>query len=216
LLVGLLSFFIVALTVVGSALPASAANVNTFFGRNLIVNGNAEANIGSDDETVVVKPSGWQTSGQFGVFKYGGIFGFPDRSVPGPADRGKNFFTGGDAAISTATQTIDLSPIAAMVDAGNVRYDLSAWLGGYDAQSDYATVAAVFLAGPARTLGAARIGPVTTADRSERTSFVPRSHSGSVPAGTRAVRVVLTAKRIVGTSNDGYIDDVSFVLSRRS
>src|SRR5580692_10611581 len=77
LLVGLLSSLIAVLTLVGSAAPAFAANANTFFGHNLIVNGNAEANVGSDDETVVVKPSGWQTSGQFGVFKYGGIFGFP-------------------------------------------------------------------------------------------------------------------------------------------
>jgi hypothetical protein len=216
LFVRVLSFLIGVLLVALGTLPTCAANANTFFGRNLVVNGNAEANVGSDDETVVMKPSGWQATGQFGVFKYGGIFGFPDRTVPGPADRGKNFFTGGDAAISTATQTIDLAPIASSVDAGNVRYNLSAWLGGYDAQSDYATVAAVFIGRPARALGSARIGPVTTADRSERTSFVPRSQSGNVPAGTRTVRVVLTAKRIVGTSNDGYIDDVSFVLSRRS
>jgi hypothetical protein len=217
LLVGLLSLAIFALTVVSGAVPALGATGDpAFFGRNLVVNGNAEANRGSDDETVVVRPSDWKTSGQFGVFQYGGIFGFPDRNVPGPPDRGRNFFTGGDAAISTATQTIDVAPIAATIDAGRVRYVLSAWLGGYDAQSDDATVDAFFLGGPSHALGSARLGPVTSADRGERTSLVARSHAGTVPAGTRAVRIVLTAKRIVGTSNDGYIDDVALVLARSS
>ncbi len=148
MLVGLLSFAMLALTVVTGAAPALARRTTSngaLFGRNLVVNGNAETNLGSDDETIVVSPAGWKTTGQFGVFKYGGIFGFPDRNVPGPPDRGNNFFTGGDAAISTATQIIDVARVAAAIDAGAVRYDLSAWLGGYDAQSDYATVSAVFL-----------------------------------------------------------------------
>ena len=217
MLVGLLSFAMLALTVVTGAAPALGATGNgALFGRNLVVNGNAETNLGSDDETIVVSPAGWKTTGQFGVFKYGGIFGFPDRNVPGPPDRGNNFFTGGDAAISTATQIIDVARVAAAIDAGAVRYDLSAWLGGYDAQSDYATVSAVFLGVPSRALGTVRLGPVTPADRGERTSFVARSHAGSLPTGTRAVRIVLTAKRVVGTSNDGYIDDVSLVLTHSS
>jgi hypothetical protein len=212
-----LAIAIAALSIAMDVQLAHAANRDaTLFGHNLVVNGNAEANVGSDDETVVVKPSGWTTSGQFGVFKYGGIFGFPDRSVPGPNDRGKNFFTGGDAPVSKATQLVDLRSIAAAIDAGDVRFNLSAWLGGYDAQDDYATVSAVFLNSLAHTLGQVRLGPVTPADRGAHTSLVARSLAGTVPKRTRTVRVVLTANRVVGTSDDGYIDDVSLVLTRKS
>ncbi len=84
---------------------------------------------------------------------------------PGRPDRGKNFFTGGDAAISTAAQLIDLRGIAAAIDTGKVRFNLSAWLGGYDGQEDYATVSAVFLSSLAHSLGQVRLGPVTPADR---------------------------------------------------
>ncbi len=218
MLVGLLAVAIAFLSMTmtdGHPVLAASADA-TLYGRNLVVNGNAEANVGSDDETIVVKPTGWKTSGQFGVFKYGGIFGFPDRSVPGPADRGKNFFTGGDAAISTATQLIDLRGIAAAIDTGKVRFNLSAWLGGYDGQEDYATVSAVFLSSLAHSLGQVRLGPVTPADRGSHTSLVARSLQGTLPKATRSVRVVLTANRVVGTSDDGYIDDVSLILTRRS
>jgi hypothetical protein len=215
LLVGLFAVVFALVSVLASAPPAFAANAQVMaFGHNLIVNGDAEANVGSDDETIVVKPIGWTTSGQFGVFKYGGIFGFPDRRVPGPPNRGRNFFTGGDAAVSSATQIVDVRRASSAIDAGTVHFTLSAWLGGYDGQDDYATVSAAFLDTHARELGHVRLGPVTPADRHALTGLVQRFATGKLPPQTRAVRVVLTAKRVVGTSNDGYIDDVSFLLSR--
>jgi len=217
LLVGLIAVALAALSFVTNAQPAlGSPSHSAIFGHNLIVNGGAEANVGSDDETVVVKPTGWTTTGQFGVFKYGGIFGFPDNHVPGPPNRGHNFFTGGDAALSTATQTIDLRAGASAIDAGAARYTLAAWLGGYDAQEDYGTVAATFLDAHAHALLRTVIGPVTPTDRGGKTGLVPRSKAGAVPAGARTVRILLTARRVVGTSDDGYIDNVSLVLSRVS
>jgi hypothetical protein len=211
------SIALAALTAVAvaSASPwALAGQPASVFDRNLIFNGDAEANAGADDETIVVRPLGWTTTGQFGVFKFGGISGFPDRNAPGPPHRGSNFFTGGDAPVSTASQIVDVASAAKEVDGGSVRYTFSAWLGGYDAQEDYGTASASFLDGNKQRLGGVLLGPVTPADRHDRTGFVQRSHSGTLPRGTRTVRVTMTAKRVVGTSNDGYIDDVSLILRR--
>ena len=167
---------------------ATAAAAPSLYGRNLVVNGDAEGNPGADDETLVVRPVGWTTTGQFGVFKFGGISGFPDRNAPGPPHRGSNFFTGGDAPVSTASQTIDVSAVQADIDRGAVHFDVSAWLGGYDAQDDYGTVAATFLDDAKRRLGGVLLGPVTPADRHDRTGFIRRSSAGHLPRGTRAVR----------------------------
>ena len=62
-------------------------------------------------------------------------------------------------------------------------------------------------------LGDVQIGPVTAADRGELTGLLDRSTAGLVPAGTRSVDLVLTATRYQGSSDDGYADNLSFVLA---
>jgi hypothetical protein len=206
-----LSGFALATTV--AAIPSPS--VGQVFGHNLVVNGDAEADVGADDETLIVRPTGWSTTGQFTVFQYGGISGFPDLKGPGPLNRGKNFFTGGDAHRSTATQSIQVAAAARAIDAGNATYVLSGWLGGYAEQGDYAMVTAEFFSADGTKLDEATIGPVTAADRQNKTGLFFRTKTGGVPRGTRSVRVTISATRLVGASNDGYSDDISLVLSRR-
>src|ERR1700682_418168 len=108
------------------------------YGENLIKNGGAEAIPGFSPVP------GWNITGAFTVVAYGASGGFPGPSpspgTPGPPDQGtpsnKNFFAGGNASISTATQEIDLTANAADINAGNVSYDLSGWLGGFSTDGD--------------------------------------------------------------------------------
>jgi hypothetical protein len=203
-----------ALTLVAAPVRAQAPSGSAVFGTNLIVNGDAESDTGAPSNSQIVKPTGWTTTGQFTAVQYGASGGFPDTTSPGPPDRGKNFFAGGNVAKSTATQTIDLSSAASAIDAGSVTYALTGWLGGFAGQTDHADVVVSFLSGTGGTLGAAHIGPVTPADRHGVTGFVKRTASGSVPAHTRSARVVITATRYEGEYNDGYSDDLSLVLTK--
>ncbi len=79
------------------------------FGRNLIVNGDAEAGPGSFDGLTVEPVPGWITNGNFTVAQYSGE-GLPSQTDPGPPDRGNNFFAGGPNNISSsATQLINVA-----------------------------------------------------------------------------------------------------------
>jgi hypothetical protein len=199
-----------AFTPVRAQTPAAS-----LFGRNLVVNGNAEADTGSPDDNQIVKPTAWTTTGQFTVVQYGASGGFPDKSAPGPADRGKNFFAGGNVALSTATQTIDLTPGAEAIDAGSITYALSGWLGGYSNQNDDVQVTVRFLSSTGAQLGSAQLGPVKAADRKGVTGLFLRSATGAVPAHASSARVTLTVTRFDGEYNDGYSDDISLTLKKK-
>jgi hypothetical protein len=186
------------------------------YGENLIKNGNAEAGPFSNTGAPVAVPS-WTTSSAFTVVNYGAPGGFPKTTDPGPpgTDRGNQFFAGGNASISTATQEIDLSANAADINQGNVTYDLSGWLGGYLTDGDNATLAVQFFNGTA-LIAFDGIGPVTAADRGSPpvTGLFLRFKSAPLPANTTRVVVTLTMTRSSGggTFNDGYADNLSFVL----
>jgi hypothetical protein len=180
------------------------------YGVNLIVNGNAEAGPSSSTGAPVTVP-GWTVSSAFTVVNYGAAGGFPTSSDPGPPDRQNQFFAGGNAATSTATQEIDVTANAADVNQGNVTYDLSGWLGGFGADGDSATLFVQFFNG-VTSLGSNSIGPVTAADRGNATKLLLRVVSGPVPANTTRVHVALTMTRVTGAFNDAYADSLSLVL----
>jgi hypothetical protein len=179
---------------------------------NLIVNADAESGPGGDG-TVVEPVPGWITSGNFTVIKYSTGGGFPTPSDPGPPNRGENFFGGGpDNASSSATQSIDVSSVAANIDAGKVAFVLSGYLGGFGAQEDNAVLTITLNSATSMALSTASIGPVTPADRNNATGLLLRSTSGIVPASTRRIDVLLQMTRTGGSSNDGYADNLSLVL----
>jgi hypothetical protein len=180
---------------------------------NLIVNGNAEAAVGSADGSPVATP-GWTSAGEASAIKYGSS-GYPASTDPGPADRGNNFLGGGqNDALSTLSQTIDVSSYATAIDTGNVQVILSGYFGGWQDQGDNAVMTATFHSASATALGApVPVGGVSAADRGSVTGFLLRSTSQAVPAGTRSIAVIVTMTRLQGITNDGYADDLSLVLS---
>ncbi|MEH2279691.1 MAG: PEP-CTERM sorting domain-containing protein [Nostoc sp.] len=202
------------------------------FGTNLIVNGDAEQGqgdpvgnaVGADIPTI----PGWTLTGSFSVLKYGATgFSFtnplgnvvnvtvPSIDIPGPSDRGLNLFFGGaDRASSSASQLIDISDLASTIDAGQGRFDLSGWLGGYSTDEDSASLNITFLDQANQSLGTANITSPTVTQRNNTTGLFLRSTDGSVPVGTRQINVQLNANYARGRVNDAYADNLSLVVTK--
>ena len=189
------------------------------YGVNLILNGNAEDGPSSNTGAPVAVPS-WTPSPAFTVVNYGAPGGFPTSTDPGPPDRqtaaNKNFFAGGNAATSSATQEINLTANAADINTGKVTYDLSGWLGGFSTDGDNAYLVAEFFNGTT-SVGGQLLGPVYPGDRNNVTGLffrVGTGGTGPVPVNTTRVVVTLTMTRGSGGGNfnDGYADNLSLVL----
>lgn len=192
-----------------ATLPASAASA--IFGVNLVADGNFEqAPVNMDASKTVVAP-GWTFNGGMTVLSYGASGGYLAPGSPGPSDRGRNYVSGGVDSTSSGQQSISLASGAAKIDGGSAGYTLSAWLGGWGGQSDYATLSVAFLDSSGRTLATATIGgkPSSAFPVAE---LLSHSTHGIVPKGARSVRLVMTAVREEGSWNDGSIDDASLVL----
>ena len=197
--------------------PAASATVEfPGAGKNLVVNGDAEAAPGTDGSSVAPDVPGWTRTGDFTAIAYDtrNSGNFPTPDDPGPPDRGRNFFGGGPRAErSGAVQTIDVSDAGTALDGGGVSYTLSAWLGGFRGQDDQVVLTAQFLGADGAVLATAALPVVLDRDRGGRTALLSRTASGSVPAGTRRIKVDMEMIRKAGTANDGYADDVSLILN---
>jgi uncharacterized RDD family membrane protein YckC len=186
-------------------------------GRNLIVNGGAEAASGAANGSVAPRLPGWTRTGNFTAIPYnshdseGNLF--PTFSDSGPSDRGMDFFAGGpDSDVSGAVQTVDVSDVGLILDTGKVSYTLSAWLGGWQQQDDHVQLTVQFLGANGKVLAEVSLPVVLASERGGKTALLRKTASGSVPAGTRRVRVDVEMVREAGTYNDGYADDLSLLL----
>ena len=201
----------------GRAAPAGSAPAGRPSGvrqaaPNLLVNPGAEDGDGAADASAQPPVPSWTTTATLTAVRYGAP-DFPTLADSTRIGGGVNFFAGGPGgAVSTARQTVDVAANAAAIDAGRLQATLSALLGGYASQEDAATVAAIFRSAAGAELGRTTIGPVTAADRNNRSSLLPRSGSALVPSGTRTIEVVLTARRAAGSYNDGYADNIVLAL----
>lgn len=205
---------IVASLLVCAAVAAAAPVRATPLGANLIVNGDAESCVPGPSGYEVVAIPGWTVLGNLTAVSWTTGGGFPVNSDPGPAVRGVAFFAGGpEEDLSEMTQAIDISDLAAVIDAGSVTFRLAGYLGGYASQQDNARLTATFRDGAASTVGSATIGPVFIADRGGLTGMVLRAQEGAVPGGTRSVLLQLVCTRNEGSYDDGYADSLAFVLS---
>ncbi len=202
--------------VTGIGTPTVQAQGVAKYGVNLVVNGDAEAELGAPNSGTIVKPSGWKTTGQFTAVRYGASGGFPDATSPGPPNRGKSDFEGGNVPKSTASQTISLQAYAAAIDSGSVGWNLSAWLGGFSNQGDNAVVSAAFKDAAGKTISIVSLGPVTQAERKGVTGLLGVARIGDVPKGTRSAVVSILITRLDGLYNDGAVDNVSLVLTKKS
>ena len=179
---------------------------------NLVVNPGAEAGAGAPDAAQQLPLPGWTVESTFTAVQYGAP-GFLTAADSTALGGGVNFFAGGPGgALGAATQVVDLAGAATEIDAGKVTATLSALLGGYATQTDYAALSATFLNAGGATRGAIRLVAVNPGDRNSVTALVARSSSAPVPAGTRQISVRIDAVREEGSYNDGYIDNVSLVL----
>jgi hypothetical protein len=120
----------------------------SLLGTNLIVNADAEtpaipAGVMISDQTVNVP--GWSQEGSFTIEPYSDPGGDLSATTPGPPNPGNYYFYGGPSnAVSSASQLIDVSSAASLIDAGTVQYALSAWLGGYSSQDDNAVLTVTY------------------------------------------------------------------------
>lgn len=177
------------------------AQAQLTFGQNLIVNGDAEN--GTTGWTVF---DGYQN---IQSVAYGSNWVLP--TEPGPSNRGLKMFAGLGAR-AAAYQMLDLSPLGDLSNS-SVNYKLSGWLGGWQSQGDNALLYVSFLDASGNEIGHTDIGPVTAADRGNKTGLLLRQNSGLLPTGTASLMFSLSMERLVSSDNDGYADNLSFVLS---
>jgi len=167
---------------------------------NLVVNGDAETGTidGWVDGGIEVEPSG-----------PAGVLGLePGVSI------GDFCFTGDEGlAAETLSQSVDVSALASRIDAGELRAVFGVLLQARQVSGAFDTASArlEYLDGTGGLLEFINFTdpgvPLNVFDwdsfRDERT----------VPAGTRELRVELRCTRNAGVSSDGFIDNVSVVLS---
>jgi hypothetical protein len=193
-------------------------NSASHYSANLIQNAGAEEGPGNDAGGRVDSILGWYIPRDGlalpTVAYYNGHNGLPSATDPGPTDRGNRFFAGGPSnALSGIRQDVLLDPDwVTAVDAGNVKFDLSAFLGGYLAQTDGATLKLTFLDANYQTLGETSLGPVTARERENKTGLWPVGADDYVPVGTRRIYVDLEFTRNEGDYNDGYADNLELTL----
>lgn len=185
---------------------------------NLVVNGDAESGAGGIADPVS-NVRGWKVAqGAPALIAYQLGGGYPNASDPGPARRGSRFFSGGNSPRTALMQDIDLprsGPTGRRaIDAGKVRYALAGWLGGFSSQEDGARLSVEFRDAKNTPLALSVLGPVSAADRQNKTGLWERTAEAAVPPTARSARILLVFTRSGGgTSNDGYADALSLTLS---
>lgn len=187
-------------------------------GENLLANPGAED--GSDPaagEAQSPPPRGWGATAEFTVAAYGDP-GLPATGHAQEVGGGTKLFLGGRCAsppfcaTSSAQQELAVSASAAAVDAGSVRAEVAALLGGLGSEPDAGRVLLQFLGAGSERLGQLELGPVTAADRGNQTRLLPRSGERALPAGTRRLRLALLADG-EGERIDAFFDNVSLRLT---
>jgi hypothetical protein len=176
---------------------ANSSQAALLYGSNLVVNGDAEAGV-----------TGWTGYAGYSLFQsvdYGGNWVQP--TAPGPADRGSGMFAG-VGQYTVGYQTLDFGSVST----GEVAYALSGWLGGRASLEDNALFYVQFLDEFDSEIGGATIGPVSAGDRAGQTGLAYRELDGFMPAGTRALSFWLSMEGVGAGANDGYADNLSFVL----
>ncbi|HYF65145.1 MAG TPA: hypothetical protein VD886_20125 [Herpetosiphonaceae bacterium] len=185
---------------------ASAAQPAGPYARNLIANGDAEAG--------GVPPGSWElVNGELQTVKYGAAGNFPTLASPGPPDRGANFFGGGNQATTIASQSVDLSAIGGAIDAGQVNYAVSGYFGGFLDEADTAFLEVNFQDAGHFFVDQVLIGSPTPAQRQNQTGLLFASKQGVLPADTRFLQIMVHMDRVSGATNDGYADNLSFVIT---
>jgi uncharacterized protein (TIGR03437 family) len=187
-----------SLSLMFSPLGTAPASV---LGTNLITNSGAEAGPGSRTSTALYVP-GWSTAGGASVAPYGGT-GWIGVSDPGPADRAVNLFCGPGSSY----EDVDVSAASTLIDAGQVTYYVSGWLGKLAGTNGPTLTYQFFDWSGTQLAVTAQLGPPSQSG----TGLFETSNSGPLPAGTRRVRILLTFP-----GGDSLADDINFTLAAPS
>ncbi|MHA3723708.1 Ig-like domain-containing protein [Leucobacter sp. HY1910] len=206
---GLIATLISGVWLAAPALGATGAQVAVYenselLSGELIVNGGAEAG----------NSTGW-TAG-LDVFQHG-VNGYPEsvivdtNGLTGETfDGGANLFVGAGAA-SNSTQVVDVSPAADAIDNGATRAAISAFVGGFAAQDDSATVVFEFFDALGSSVHSVQFGPVYAAARGGVSGFVGFDEVVALAPGVRSVEVTVSTIATFG-ANDGAVDNLSMRL----
>lgn len=113
-------------------------------------------------------------------------------------------------------QTIDLAGLEGAIDAGEIEYSLSAWLGGLAGQRDYTALSAAFLDAEGEELATGRVWTRDPGDWGSATGMTYRETSGPVPVGSRSIDVRLWFNGQGNAMAHGMADNLSLVLTQGS
>jgi hypothetical protein len=196
-----------------------------YLGRNLVVNGDFEANrdvpqVDNKDFDHLshnLRIAGWQDETLATVVPYNDFNGrhFNNQradDIPVPPDHGMFFFCGIEHEI--VWQEISVAGLANRINAGDVRFDLLAWFGGWSDHRDNAVITVHFLDWTDFEVGTAKLGPLTVEDRNSQLMFSERTAAGRVPAETHIIRLEIETFMGFGSS-DAYVDNISLILNTK-
>lgn len=190
------------LQALGAALP--------LFGKNLAINGMAEAVRSGTPTNAINAVPGWETDGSIMIAAYG-----KTRLSMLPTNGGMNCFVlTDDAQNGCATQSIDVSPASVFLDTGDARFAAGAMLSGWQERTHSAAVTVKFLDASSNRISESNIGPIPPRERSFFNRMVSRAVSGRVPIGTRKIAVELRLTRDDKQNDSAVADNVYVVLYR--
>jgi Phosphoesterase family len=205
--------FAPVLAFAATLIQPAVANAST--SGNLLVNGNAELQLWTNDWTAQTSVPGWRViRGAASVLCYSAFnLAQVKPATPSNAAAGEALF-GAPGADTAMEQSVDVSAAAAAIDSGTVGFNLSGWLGGWANRPERATLTAVFLGASGQSTGA----PVIIADvdaqaRGNVTGLVQRAVNGVVPPGTRQITVTVQFLSGMTSFHNAYADNISLTLS---
>jgi hypothetical protein len=195
---------------------------------NLITNPGAEDGVAEEGDLTVEEIPGWYVPANppgaanlpmpsmptVRFYDEAGVLA-PTFTAPGPDQRGNKLFVGGPYSSPSAIQqfvTVDPDWYPA-IDAGRVRFSMSAFLGGLLDQGDYAEVNLEFRTGGFELLGAVTLPSISPVERQGQTGLWPVSGGDVVPAGTNIILVNLVFVKTQGDYTDAYADNFELTLS---
>ena len=196
---------------------AATAKAASLFGHNLLINGNAEAQMKGK------AVPGWGDPQEgFSTPEYGSVGSEWDWGLSGCPACGKQYFhleweaDGGERSFS---QVVDVSHQAAAIDAGKVTGTLDGYFGAFRDADTSDHLVATYFDESGKELGMIETPWVDTKAlqpaKAGSTSLMALEAHGPVPAGTRKIAVKLVAKA-TGTSGSylGLADNLSLVLNQ--
>ena len=111
----------------------------------------------------------------------------------------------------TINFTNQIDPL--LIDNQTVKFNLSAWMGGYCNQDDSVVVSLTFVNANHQMVGSiSGLGPVLAIDRGNQSSLLFQQANGLVPVGARFLTLLVTITRHSGSYSNGDIDNIAVIL----